>query len=129
MAIGGVGQTSLAILNTTAYSTASASLDQNTGDTDFGQSVAMTDNWAIVGAFGAKKAFIFKTMQKLSTITGASAGDFLVLSVASGKSLQLSTGGNIKMGAKDIVLNGDNGDTVSLLYDGNFWLITSLRLN
>ena len=39
---------------------ATFALNKNTGDGNFGFSFAMTDNWAIVGAYGAKKAFIFK---------------------------------------------------------------------
>jgi hypothetical protein len=110
--------------------TAAFNLDQNT--TKFGVSVALTDNWASVGANDANKAFLFKntpSTRQLTTITGATAGDFLVVSITSGKELILSTGGNIKMGTKDIILNGDNGDTVSLLYDGTNWLITSMHKN
>ena len=74
--------------------------------------------------------FIFKKpTSKISTISGATAGDFLVLSVAAGKKLSIVKGGNIKMGTKDIALVGDNGDTVSLLYDGTNWLITSKNIN
>ena len=109
--------------------TAVFALDQNTGDSYFGFSVAMTDNWAMVGAYDAKKAFVFPGYGQLNTITGATAGDVLVLSVSSGKSLALSSGGNIKMGSKNIALNGNSGDTVSLLYDGTVWLITSKSIN
>ena len=53
------------------------------------------------------------------------------LSVAAGKKLSLVKGGNIKMGTtcKCIALDGDEGDTVSLLYDGTNWLITSKNIN
>jgi hypothetical protein len=39
--------------------TAVASIEDYTAITDFGTSAAMSDNYAIVGAWGAKKAFIF----------------------------------------------------------------------
>ena len=100
----------------------------------FGYSVAISSEFAIEGASNAKKAFIFKKpTSKISTISGATAGDFLVLSVAAGKKLSLVKGGNIKMGTtcKCIALDGDEGDTVSLhvLYDGTNWLITSKNIN
>ena len=112
--------------------TAAFNLDQNTEDSTFGNNVAISSEFAIVGAHGANKAFIFKKpTRKISTISGATAGDFLVLSVAAGKKVSLVKGGNIKMGTtcKCIALDGDEGDTVSLLYDGTNWLITSKNIN
>jgi hypothetical protein len=49
----------------------SVALDQNTEDFKFGGSVAMTDNWAIVGA--EQKAFIFKNMNGTWSTTAAFA--------------------------------------------------------
>ena len=51
--------------------TAAFVLDQNTEDDYFGSSVAMTDNWAIVGAPRAKKAFIFKNTAGIWDTTAA----------------------------------------------------------
>ena len=110
--------------------TAAFTLDKNTGNSNFGKSVAISSEFAIVGADNAKKAFIFKNPKsQISTISGATAGDVLVLSVAAGKKMSIIKGGNIKIGSKDIALDGDNGDTVSLLYDGTNWLITSKNIN
>merc|ERR1711865_773656 len=64
--------------------TAAFNLDQNTGDGQFGASVAISSEFAFVGANTAGqpavisgKAFIFKKpTRQISTISGATAGDF-----------------------------------------------------
>ena len=47
--------------------TAAFTLDQNTGDSNFGRSVAISSEFAIVGASVAEKAFIFRSSNVVAT--------------------------------------------------------------
>ena len=53
--------------------TAAFTFDQNLGDAKFGRAISLTDNWAIIGAKDARKAFIFQNTGGTWSTTAAFA--------------------------------------------------------
>ena len=67
--------------------TAVATIDGYTSENNFGESVAMTDNYAIVGAHGANKAFIFAISNGVWSTTAVATIDGYTSEGAFGQSV------------------------------------------
>eukprot|EP00945_MAST-04E_sp_MAST-4E-sp1_P005249 g5249.t1 len=89
-----------AISNGVWGTTAVATIDGYTSEKYFGGSVAMTDNYAIVGAWGAGKAFIFAinngvwNTTAVATIDGYTSEYYFGISVAMTDNYAIVGGGN-----------------------------------
>ena len=65
----------------------------------------------------------------IKTINGGTSGYFLVLSAKAYQTVTITHNvGNIKC-KEDRTLNGDNGDTITFIYNGSDWCMISYEVN
>ena len=69
------------------------------------------------------------TTDNCATISGAAAGDIIIISADAGDTITIKDGtGNIKCGA-DRAMVGNDGDVMHLVYDGSNWLMVTWSEN